>query len=288
MSGCLAALARAVRHWRVRRDGDPLVTPRSCVAFGRVADETGDARDVVVKVACTGSDEDLAWAALHHFGGRGCVRLLDHADDAILLERASPGRPLVDLVRAGRDDEATATLCDVATALHAREPPAGAPAFPSAADWGGGFDRYRRTRHAALPAALVDRAEGYFREMVTSQATSRLLHGDLHHENVLLDARRGWLAIDPKGVLAEPAYEFGALLRNPWGNGVDPALCASPTVADRRSWIVAERSGLDRRRVLAWGFAQAVLSAIWSHEDGHAPDHALAVAAGLWVPLAAR
>lgn len=247
---CLAPLARAVRHWRVRRDGDPLVTPRGCVAFGRVAGATEDARaarHVGVKVACTGSDEGLAWAALRHFGGRGCVRLLDHAGDAILVERALPGRPLADLVRAGRDDEATGVLCDVATALHEPDAPGAVPTFPSAADWGRGFERYRRSGDAAIPAALVGRAEAHFRELVASQAAPRLLHGDLHHANVLLDATRAWLAIDPKGVLG---------LQDADAAGSTPAAAAAPkTGRTERSRSDARNSAASARMAAprCWG-----------------------------------
>ena len=232
----------------------------------------------MVKVADERADENLAWAALRHFDGRGAVRLLAYADGASLLERAVPGRRLSDLIRDGRDDEATVILCDVTAALHRPDVPAADVGFRTVVDWGQGFDRYRRSGDAAVPLWLVDRAAAVFDEMAASQEAPRLLHGDLHHFNVLLDAERGWVAIDPKGVIGEPAYEFGAALRNPWGDGFDRAVCASPAVADRRSRIIAERLGVDQRRVLAWGFAQAVLSAVWSREDGEAPDHALAVA----------
>jgi streptomycin 6-kinase len=124
----------------------------------------------------------------------------------------------------------------------------------------------------------VDRAGALFAELAASQGERRLLHGDLHHGNVLWDDRRGWLAIDPKGVVGEPAYEFGAALRNP---DAAPTLVASPAVARRRSHIIADRLGLDRRRVLAWGFAQAVLAAVWAREGGDAPDWALAAALAL-------
>jgi streptomycin 6-kinase len=274
---CVASLLRAARRWGVQLEGAPEVSPRGGIAFGHAAGAAGDVRRVVVKVARPGSDESLAWVALRHFAGDGCVRLLAHTGDAVLLERLVPGQPLSALVGAARDDEATAILCDVAAALHRRAPD-DAPGVPTVADWGRGFSRYRRSGDTMLPPTLVDRADALFRELTASQDAPRLLHGDLQHFNVLLDAERGWLAIDPKGVLGERAYEFGALLRNPWGDGFDRATCASPAVVDRRTRIIAERLDLDRRRLLAWGLAQAVLAAVWSREDGEPPDHALAVA----------
>ncbi|RJT15552.1 3'-kinase, partial [Mesorhizobium waimense] len=42
----------------------------------------------------------------------------------------------------------------------------------------------------------------------------RPLHGDLHHENIL-HGPRGWLAIDPKGVLGDPGFDAANMFYNP-------------------------------------------------------------------------
>jgi streptomycin 6-kinase len=101
--------------------------------------------------------------------------------------------------------------------------------------------------------------------LLSENKDEMLLHGDFHHFNVL-ESARGWLAIDPKGVVAEPDFELGAALRNPhWV----PELF-TPTALERRAGRIASGLGLDVHRVLLWAFAQAVLSAIWSVEDGEA------------------
>ena len=113
--------------------------------------------------------------------------------------------------------------------------------------------------------ALVEEAEGLFAELLASQAAPVLLHGDLHHDNILSATRAPWLAIDPKGVIGEPAYEVGALLRN-W----QPTLfaMADPARATaRRVDQLAEALGIDRACIRGWGLAQAVLSAWWTIED---------------------
>jgi len=92
-----------------------------------------------------------------------------------------------------------------------------------------------------------------------------LLHGDLHHDNVLFDDALGWRAIDPKGVLGEVEFEIGAALRNPQEL---PGVIGNLSVFRRRVDIFSSRLRLDSGRVLAWAFAQAVLSAIWKCEDG--------------------
>src|SRR5579859_7333229 len=92
-----------------------------------------------------------------------------------------------------------------------------------------------------------------------------LLHGDLHHDNILMAGRQPWLAIDPKGLVGEPAYETGALLRNALAR-VFSASQPQRVLARRVDQLAAEL-GLDRVRICGWGLAQAVLSVWWGIED---------------------
>jgi streptomycin 6-kinase len=123
----------------------------------------------------------------------------------------------------------------------------------------------------------VERAEGLFAELLASQAPAVVLHGDLHHMNILAAGPGDWRAIDPKGVIGEPAYECGALLRNPI-----PQISSWPELARtlaRRIAVLAETLRLDRRRIHGWALAQTVLSAWWSVEDdpeGYTIDLAVA------------
>jgi streptomycin 6-kinase len=185
-------------------------------------------------------------------------------------------------VLAGEDDAATVVVCDVARRLHRRAP--SRRRFPSVEDWGRGFQRHRASGRGGIDAALLDRAERLFVRLAETQAPRRVLHGDLHHDNILLDQARGWLAIDPKGVLGEPAYEFGAALRNPTE---DAARFAAASILERRAGIIARQTGYEKSRLLAWALAQAVLSAVWSIEDGMDPARGLATAAAA-MPLVAE
>jgi len=176
-----------------------------------------------------------------------------------------PGTPLTALCETD-DAAATSAASSVMRKLW-RTPHAG-HAFPTVADWGEGFRRLRGRFGGGtgpFPRALVEEAETLFRELLESSAEPVLLHGDLHHGNVLAAAREPWLAIDPKGLVGEPAYEVGALLRNPL-----PQLFDWPRpvrVAERRIAQLSEELGFDRERVRGWGLAQAVLSGWWTFED---------------------
>ncbi len=255
-------------HWCLEPEGPAFETFTGTLCFA-----TWRGRQVVLKVPDPEVDELDGLRVLLHFAGQGAVRVLDHHKDAILVERVLPGRPLADLSAAGRDEEATEVLCDTLAALHRQAPPG--RDFSSVEGWGGGFERYRRSQDDGLAPELVADAESLFFQLAASQGELLLLHGDLHHDNILYDEGRGWLAIDPKGVLGESAYEIGAALRNPLPL---PKIFTDAAVIDRRLRIVAERLGFDGERVLAWSFAQAVLAAIWAREDGidHAPFLAVA------------
>jgi len=274
-----ASVTRAAEAWGVRLEGAPRHSLNGCVVFGRRLEALGE-QLVVVKLTSPTSDESRGWAALRHYQGKGSVRLLARLGPVSLLERITPGHQLAKLVRDGRDDEAMEKVCEVAAALD-RDPPdaeVAAMRFPTLVELAKGFERYARAGASVLPAELVHRAAGSFAELAASQDAPRLLHGDLHHFNILRDEERGWVAIDPKGVIGEPAFEFGAALRNPAGEGFDFDKLSQPAMIDRRIRIIVERTGIDFQRLVQWCFAQAVLSAIWSWEDGEDPARAIAFA----------
>jgi len=142
-----------------------------------------------------------------------------------------------------------------------------APAWcPTVTDLGRGFSWYAATGDTQIPLPLVRRAGAMYAELCETQRETRLLHGDLQHYNILEDRERGWIAIDPKGVVGEVEFELGAALRNPVERR--DIFADSATIESRiRAW--SSRLPVDAGRVLRWGFAQAVLSAIWHVEDGY-------------------
>ena len=233
-------------------------TETSLLVFGRRGGEP-----VVLKVVKREGDEWRSGEIVHAFGGRGVVRVLEYEDGAALLERIVPGTNLVELTRGGHDDAATEAIAEVIAAM---APNAAPPWCPTVSDWAQSFTWYSDSGDAQIPAPLVRRASEIYTELCETQRGARLLHGDLQHYNVLRDHHRGWLAIDPKGVVGEVEYEVGALLRNP---AELPAILSNPATIEQRIRALSSRLNLDAGRLLRWGFAQAVLSAIWYVEDGY-------------------
>lgn len=165
------------------------------------------------------------------------------------------GPALGDLCRAGKDAAATEILIDVIQTPHSArlaasglEPLATRFSPLTAPDLSGDLQT----------AALIAR------ELLAGPVPRAALHGDLHHDNILHRAR-GWLAIDPKGVRGDPAYETANAFRNPDGAGDLPFRPARiDNLADRFS----RRLGHPPRRILGWAVAHCALSTRWSLETG--------------------
>ena len=228
---------------------------------------TADGKEAVLKLGVPNPELRTEIAALQAFADGPVVRLLeaDAQRGALLLRRLRPGRPLSEML----DDEA-ATL--IAARL-VRDVPVPVPrhhAFPSVEGWARAFDRLRARFDGAtgpVPRGMVEKAERLLEDLRGSCSRDRLLHGDLHHDNILFDQRKGWVAIDPKGITGDPAYEAARLQHNPIPGflGMGPPRA----VAMRRVEILSEILREDAVRLLGWAFFDAVLAACWSiEEDG--------------------
>jgi streptomycin 6-kinase len=281
-------LPRIIHHYTERWDLSldpplPLAQMYNYVAVARRRDGT----QAVFKAGCP-DPEAAEIAALRHFDGHGAVRLLETGDNdrVFLMERIMPGATLFDEVED--DETATRVAANVLRRISRQAPPN--HSFPTAALWGRAFSKLR-DRHGGttgpLPQASFERGETIYGELCASADESFVLHGDLHHWNILRASREPWLAIDPHGLVGERAFEVGAWMHNPAGNVGDPwesRFIANQTdirrILDSRLSIFAEELRLDRQRLRDWGIAYATLSAAWSEQSGHVEgwQHALTVA----------
>jgi streptomycin 6-kinase len=222
-----------------------------------------DGTEVVLKICPADWEFESELDALRLYNGRGAVRLLDGDESlgAMLLERVTPGQAIRDL----DDDRATSVACQVMKRYW--KPPPESHRFRDLAYRAVGFPRHREEYGGPGPLnpALFQRGEAMWSELLAGGQDQVVLHGDLNYGNVLSSDGNGWLAIDPKGVLGEPAFDTAILLHDP-----SDRILAHPNprrFLARRVDIIVDVTGFDRRRVIDWGFAYAVLSAVWSAED---------------------
>jgi streptomycin 6-kinase len=247
-----AILAAATRRWDLT-----LAPPFPNLTYHYVAPATrADGTPVVLK-ACSSTGEFQREAeALRLCDGQGMARLLAaaDADEVMLLERLIPGTSLLALTD---DDAAMRIAARVMRALW-RPVPAEHP-FPSVMDWRAGISRYRALYGGTgpIPEALVAEAEDLFAALTATAAPPVVLHGDLHQDNILAAEREPWLAVDPKGLIGEPAYETGPILHN-WL----PDLLLAPDprrILARRIDLLSAELGIERARIRGWGLYRAVL-----------------------------
>lgn len=231
-----------------------------------VPGKMSDGREVVLKIGVPCPELITEAEALRLFDGVGAVCLLDH--DAprgiLLLERIAPGTPLFKL-QAGQ--EATHTAAGLMRRLW--HSPLAEHSFPSLTVWFRAFERLRDKFDGGsgpLPSDIISKAENTFAELSATSDRSVILHGDLHHANILFSAQSGWVAIDPKGVAGDPGYEVGPFMLNQLPvNSSDSAIME---MLNERLLIFSDDLQMRQERLARWSFCYAVLSALWSFEDG--------------------
>jgi len=239
------------RRWSLRVR-EPLDSSSSYVARASHA----DGGEVVVKLGLPGIEFLRELEALRLYGGRGAVMLLkaDPAFGSMMLESARPGRTLAD---AGSDEEATSMATSVMRSLW-RPAPEQHP-FADMSEFEGGVEWLRiglANKAGPVPTTLASRAEGLLREFAAARDAPLLLHGDLHHDNILSAERAPWLAADPKGLVGDPAYDVGPFLYNRLFETERPILTLK-----RRVDQMSEELGFERDRIVGAAIPRAVLAA---------------------------
>jgi len=196
--------------------------------------------------------------ALKCFAGCGAVKVLAEDNGILLLERAVPGTSLKSYF-PDREQESIEIACVVIKKLHQASIPV-SHNFPHIKDWLMALEKDWN-----IPNHYLQKVRKLRDELLQTSETDVLLHGDLHHDNILQNGDE-WLVIDPKGVIGEPAYEVAAFIRNPMPELLTHA--DAPNIIHNRVTRFAELLELPSQRILDWCFVQAVLSWVWALEDG--------------------
>ena len=260
--------ATYIDRWSLVADGAPIERRSGSLIPVRYRGEPA-----ILKLAR--EDEERRGAAIMDWwGGNGAARMLARDGDAILLERATGSRSLSDMARNGEDDEATRILVGVADRLHAPRTTPPPRELTSLEDW------FRELWPAAVArGGLLARSAAAARELLAAPRDVVVLHGDLHHDNVLDFGERGWLAIDPKRLRGERGFDFANIFTNPDLEDPTRPVGVEPGRFLRRLEIVASAAQLERRRLLQWILAWTGLSAAWYLSDGDPAEIDFQVAA---------
>jgi len=224
----------------------------------------------VLKDSLRGADF-IEWRA-----GVGCVNLLDRSDDILLMEHAGNETLRDVLFRDGDDDATTAIAADVLLHYHqpsTQTPPASLLTLPQYFE--SLFRKAEHDRSEGTDSPYIE-AASLAEELIGHQSNIRPLHGDLHHENIMRSAR-GWIIIDPAGLIGDEALDVANMFSNPLDRF---DLTRSEARIASMASIFAKALKRDERVLLQYAFAYGCLSAAWHEEDGNTRerDDELAVA----------
>ncbi len=212
-----------------------------------------DGEQAVLKLSFPEEESAYEADALVHWRGEGAVRLfeVDRERNALLIEHADPGTSLWEV---GDDEEAALIAASVLRRLWLRPPPEG-HSFRVLADeaerWTGPLRSDWEALGRPFEQGLVDAAAAAARELAGSQTKLAVCHQDLQGSNVLTARREPWLAIDPKPIVAEPAFDVASLLR-------DRRWSIDRGIISRRLDLLAAELDLDRDRMRGWGLVHAL------------------------------
>lgn len=226
-----------------------------------------DGAPAVLKLQPRDAETEGEPVALRAWDGDGAVRLLEHDADtgAMLLEPLDATRRLDEAPL----DEALEVIGALLARLCAHPAPEGMRGLGAIslrlAERAGDLAASKRVE--APSRVCLDRWARTALEL-SAEPGDRLLHWDLHYENVLAplpgSGRGPWLAIDPKPLVGDPGFELLPALRNRWA---EAEATGDPLRETRRRFdLLTEVAGLDRERARAWTLVRVLEDSLWQME----------------------
>ncbi|WP_087998156.1 aminoglycoside phosphotransferase family protein [Gottfriedia solisilvae] len=249
-------IAHCEERWKMK------IMPPFDLSYNFVAPaKADDGKDLVIKLTVPNEEFLSEVSALKEFNGNGMVSLIDSdlEKGVLILERLIPGETLVSIKN---EDEAVLIASSIMKKLW-RPAPKNSN-LQSIIHRLNSLMRISQQNPEGIGPIMIgtiQEAVDIFKELANTQTDLYLLHGDLHHYNILHTSKDTWLAIDPKGLFGEREYDTIQFLLNNLENK------DILTVIDKRVDLLVDQLALDKKRLLLWGFAHAVLSTCWSLED---------------------
>ncbi len=233
-------------------------TPRA--TLWRVETRTGPAVLKVFSERGLKVGDTIGTKLLRLWAGDGAVRVFSESEDAILLEWLG-GQSLAETVNNGQDEVASQAIAELALKL--QRPPA--EGFILLENHFGGVLSSRDIQSFPEPLQpAFARAQALFKWLLATTTLPKLQHGDLNYDNII-QSDRGWLAIDPKGIIADPCYEFSVAFRCPLDG---QARIAEPERILNFARLLGSHTELGEERILQFGFAHVAMSLAYHFDRG--------------------
>lgn len=235
------------------------------LSYNYVAPATrNDGIEFAIKIGVPNPSFTMEYETLRMLASPSVVKVVDEdvANGVLLLEKIKPGNTLATV----KDDVvATIIASKVMAKLWRPLPSHNHLNLPTMKDREKSLESIVQSNKngcGPISKKILAEALTLFKQLHRTINQQYILHGDLHHYNILQSGHNEWKIIDPKGLVGDREYDVIQFLLNklPYENKF--------SILDRRINILVEQLGLNKERILGWGFAHSVLSTCWSVEEG--------------------
>jgi len=231
--------------------------PVSNMSFNYVARGFIKEKPIIVKLGLNNKALSKETQCLKAFESHATPKVIANKDNMIIMECAVPGITLKEHFPL-QETEATNILCNVIKDLHTAQIPIGHN-FYHIKDLLQTLDK-----EIDIPNNILNKARRLRDKLLSTTTKEVLLHGDLHHDNILKNDH-GWMVIDPKGFIGDPAFETTAYICNPIPDLLHEN---NPTeIIIGRIQLCAKNLNFPEQRVKDWFYVKSVLCWAWSLED---------------------
>ena len=227
------------------------------MTFNYVASGYENDDPIILKIGMNDKALTKEASCLKAFVKHAVAEVIAHDDNMIIMQRAVPGSTLKAHF-PDNDIDATKVLCASIKELHKAS-------IPEIHNFYHLSELFKTLdQKLDIPDEILGKAKHLKDQLLSTTTKEVLLHGDLHHDNILKNADN-WLVIDPKGFIGDPAFEPAAHLYNPI-----PELLQENQpreIITNRINICSAELGIDAQRITDWLYAKSVLCWAWSLED---------------------
>jgi streptomycin 6-kinase len=235
----------------------------SYMSFNYVASGVQNKNPIILKLGLDQKALAKETACLKAFANHGAAEVIATQPGMILMQRANPGTTLKEYF-PDRNKPSVAILCECIQQLQKAE-------IPKQHD----FLHLQELlsildNDLDIPGKILSKAKQLREKLLSSTEKTALLHGDLHHENILKHGD-GWLVIDPKGFVGDSVFEVCAFTHNPMPELLQQA---NPIeIINDRIQLCADLLGFDQQRIQDWLYVKSVLCWAWCLDDNIEPDY---------------
>lgn len=259
-----------LKIWELSQPRLLAVTPTSSIY------EVSKGEDLILKIFTPSGaiDEKSSSEVLKIWNGDGAAHLHAFDEGALLIERLYD--PHLDSFSAkNEEDQATEIFIQIIQKIHVHPIPRN-HTIPELATLFKPLDTF--TQFPASRKNLFQKAVEISHSLLATQQNVVVLHGDLHHENVMMRKTGEYVCFDPKGFIGDPCYEIATILKNPWSV---PQISENEDLCLARAERLAKVLELPLQRILDFAFVHMCLSTMWAFQDGQDPTHQLRIASFL-------